>query len=163
MANQKFRLVTRSDLDGLICAVLLKELDLIDDIKFVHGLAGRDVQIIRKWGSWEDWLHDSAVITGGGRHYILAGTMQLSAHIRCNFCVHACSEATAWQLGGAVSFSNISRHQFRLASPRTANLSVGLPPVRLHTAARPNSRQRSVFNSHFSNWPSRRCNSTHRL
>lgn len=44
-----------------------------DDIKFVKGLAGRDVQIIRKWGSWEDWLHDSAVITGGGRHYVIVG------------------------------------------------------------------------------------------
>ncbi|PLX71444.1 MAG: exopolyphosphatase [Denitrovibrio sp.] len=33
---EKFRLVTRSDFDGLVCAVLLKELDLIDDIKFVH-------------------------------------------------------------------------------------------------------------------------------
>jgi nanoRNase/pAp phosphatase (c-di-AMP/oligoRNAs hydrolase) len=32
----KFRLVTRSDFDGLVCAVLFKELDLIDDIKFVH-------------------------------------------------------------------------------------------------------------------------------
>jgi len=32
----KFRLVTRSDFDGLVCAVLLKHLDLIDDIKFVH-------------------------------------------------------------------------------------------------------------------------------
>ena len=42
-----------------------------DDIKFVKGLKGRDVQIIRKWGSWEDWLHDSAVVTGPGRHYIL--------------------------------------------------------------------------------------------
>lgn len=42
-----------------------------DDIKFVKGLAGRDVQIIRKWGTWEDWFHDAAVITGGGRHYIL--------------------------------------------------------------------------------------------
>ncbi len=42
-----------------------------DDIKFVKGLTGRDVQIIRKWGSWRDWLHDSAVITGPGRHYIL--------------------------------------------------------------------------------------------
>lgn len=30
------RLVTRSDFDGLVCAVLLKELDLIDDILFVH-------------------------------------------------------------------------------------------------------------------------------
>src|SRR5438874_852623 len=42
-----------------------------DDIKFVRGLAGRDVQIIRKWGSWQDWLHDCAVVTGGGRHYVL--------------------------------------------------------------------------------------------
>jgi beta-lactamase class A len=42
-----------------------------DNIKFVKGFAGRDVQIIRKWGSWEDWLHDAAVVTGGGRHYIL--------------------------------------------------------------------------------------------
>jgi len=36
MAHQKYRLVTRSDFDGLVCAVLLNELDLIDDIKFVH-------------------------------------------------------------------------------------------------------------------------------
>ena len=42
-----------------------------DNIKFVKGLAGRDVQIIRKWGTWEDWFHDSAVVTGPGRHYIL--------------------------------------------------------------------------------------------
>jgi nanoRNase/pAp phosphatase (c-di-AMP/oligoRNAs hydrolase) len=34
--KQKYRLVTRSDMDGLICAVLLKHLDMIDDIKFVH-------------------------------------------------------------------------------------------------------------------------------
>ncbi|MBF0326962.1 exopolyphosphatase [Magnetospirillum moscoviense] len=34
--NKKFRLVTRSDFDGLVCAVLLKQLDIIDDIKFVH-------------------------------------------------------------------------------------------------------------------------------
>lgn len=33
---KKYRLVTRSDFDGLVCGVLLKELDLIDDIKFVH-------------------------------------------------------------------------------------------------------------------------------
>jgi nanoRNase/pAp phosphatase (c-di-AMP/oligoRNAs hydrolase) len=35
-ANSKFRLVTRSDFDGLVCAVLLRELDLIDEITFVH-------------------------------------------------------------------------------------------------------------------------------
>lgn len=44
-----------------------------DDIKFVRALAGRDVQILRKWGSWEDWLNDTAVITGPDRHYVLVG------------------------------------------------------------------------------------------
>jgi nanoRNase/pAp phosphatase (c-di-AMP/oligoRNAs hydrolase) len=34
--GKKYRLVTRSDFDGLACAVLLNQLDLIDDIKFVH-------------------------------------------------------------------------------------------------------------------------------
>ena len=38
---QKKRLITRSDFDGLVCAMLLKELDMIDDIKFVHP---KDVQ-----------------------------------------------------------------------------------------------------------------------
>ena len=34
--SRKYRLITRSDFDGLVCAVILKELDLIDEIKFVH-------------------------------------------------------------------------------------------------------------------------------
>lgn len=36
MNKAKFRLVTRSDFDGLICAVLFKELEMINEIKFVH-------------------------------------------------------------------------------------------------------------------------------
>jgi nanoRNase/pAp phosphatase (c-di-AMP/oligoRNAs hydrolase) len=36
-----YRLVTRSDFDGLVCAMLLKELGLINDIAFVHP---KDVQ-----------------------------------------------------------------------------------------------------------------------
>ncbi len=43
--NQKFRLITRSDFDGLVCAVLLKHLDLIDDIKFVHPKDMQDGKI----------------------------------------------------------------------------------------------------------------------
>ena len=35
------RLVTRSDFDGLACAMMLKELGMIDEIKFVHP---KDVQ-----------------------------------------------------------------------------------------------------------------------
>lgn len=34
--SEQYRLVTRSDFDGLVCAVLLKHLNLINDIKFVH-------------------------------------------------------------------------------------------------------------------------------
>ena len=37
----RYRLVTRSDFDGLVCAVLLRHLDLIDEIAFVHP---KDVQ-----------------------------------------------------------------------------------------------------------------------
>ena len=39
--EQKKRLVTRSDFDGLACAMMLRALDLIDEIKFVHP---KDVQ-----------------------------------------------------------------------------------------------------------------------
>ncbi|MGB0718967.1 MAG: exopolyphosphatase [Bdellovibrionales bacterium] len=34
--SKKYRLITRSDMDGLVCGVLLKELDLIDDVTFAH-------------------------------------------------------------------------------------------------------------------------------
>lgn len=39
--EQKKRLVTRSDFDGLACAMMLRELGLVDEIKFVHP---KDVQ-----------------------------------------------------------------------------------------------------------------------
>jgi len=35
-ATENCRLVTRSDFDGLVCAALLKELGILDEIKFVH-------------------------------------------------------------------------------------------------------------------------------
>ena len=34
-----------------------------DNIKFVKALSGRDVGILRKWGSWQNWVHDSAIIS----------------------------------------------------------------------------------------------------
>ena len=42
---RKFRLVTRSDFDGLVCAVLLKHLGMIDDILFVHPKDMQDGKI----------------------------------------------------------------------------------------------------------------------
>ncbi len=41
MDLQKYRLITRSDFDGLVCAMLLKELNILGEIKFVHP---KDVQ-----------------------------------------------------------------------------------------------------------------------
>ncbi|MGP1411305.1 MAG: exopolyphosphatase [Peptoanaerobacter stomatis] len=50
--NERYRLVTRSDFDGLVCAMILKELDILDEIKFVHpkdiqdkiiDITGRDI------------------------------------------------------------------------------------------------------------------------
>jgi len=41
----KFRLVTRSDFDGLVCAVMLKHLNMIDNILFVHPKDMQDGKI----------------------------------------------------------------------------------------------------------------------
>ena len=43
--NRQYRLVTRSDFDGLVCAVLLREMDLINDILFVHPKDMQDGKI----------------------------------------------------------------------------------------------------------------------
>ncbi|MDP3886957.1 MAG: exopolyphosphatase, partial [Hydrogenophaga sp.] len=52
MSQTKYRLVTRSDFDGLVCGVLLTELGMIDDVLFVHpkdmqdgkiDITGRDI------------------------------------------------------------------------------------------------------------------------
>jgi len=45
MSEKKYRLITRSDFDGLVCAILLKEMDIIDDIKFVHPKDMQDGKI----------------------------------------------------------------------------------------------------------------------
>jgi beta-lactamase class A len=42
-----------------------------DDHKFVRALAGRDVTLLRKWGSWQEWLHDTALVEGPNRRYVL--------------------------------------------------------------------------------------------
>lgn len=36
MTSQKYRLITRSDMDGLVCGTLLTYLDMIDEIVFAH-------------------------------------------------------------------------------------------------------------------------------
>ncbi len=43
--TERYRLVTRSDFDGLVCAVLLKHLGILDDIKFVHPKDMQDKKV----------------------------------------------------------------------------------------------------------------------
>jgi nanoRNase/pAp phosphatase (c-di-AMP/oligoRNAs hydrolase) len=45
MTPHKYRLITRSDFDGLVCAVLLNEIKLIDEIKFVQPKDMQDGKI----------------------------------------------------------------------------------------------------------------------
>ncbi len=45
MGTATYRLLTRSDFDGLVCAVLLKELGILDSIKFVHPKDVQDGQV----------------------------------------------------------------------------------------------------------------------
>jgi nanoRNase/pAp phosphatase (c-di-AMP/oligoRNAs hydrolase) len=42
---ERYRLVTRSDFDGLVCAALLKQLGMLDDILFVHPKDMQDGKI----------------------------------------------------------------------------------------------------------------------
>ena len=43
--SKQYRLVTRSDFDGLVCAILLKNINLVDDILFVHPKDMQDGKI----------------------------------------------------------------------------------------------------------------------
>jgi len=45
MSDKKYRLVTRSDMDGLVCGTLLKYLNIIDEITFVHPKDMQDGKI----------------------------------------------------------------------------------------------------------------------
>ncbi len=45
-SRQKYRLLTRSDFDGLVCAILLKELGMLGDVEFVHPKDLQDGRIV---------------------------------------------------------------------------------------------------------------------
>ncbi|MBU2648925.1 exopolyphosphatase [bacterium] len=57
------RLVTRSDFDGLVCAVLLKEINIIDDYHFVHP---KDMQDGKITISKDDVLANVPYVDGCG-------------------------------------------------------------------------------------------------
>lgn len=97
--SEKYRLVTRSDFDGLVCAMILKELDLIDDIKFVHpkdmqdGLipvTNRDITTNLPYvdGVHLAFDHHSSEVTDDDDEkpdYIIEGEAPSAAHVVYNY------------------------------------------------------------------------------
>ncbi len=94
--QRKFRLLTRSDFDGLVCAILLKDLGILDSITFVHP---KDVQDGKVEITENDILtnlpyapscylcfdhHDSEVARAGGSaraNHILMGHADSAARV----------------------------------------------------------------------------------
>lgn len=110
MDKAKFRLVTRSDFDGLVCAILLNELDMIDDIKFVHpkdmqdgkiDISDRDITTNLPYVAAAHLVfdhHDSETIrnTGERPNHIISGSAPSAARVVYEY------------YGGAQRFPNIS-------------------------------------------------------
>ena len=110
MSNAKFRLVTRSDFDGLVCAVLLNELDMIDEIKFVHpkdmqdgkvDITGRDITTNLPYVAAAHLAfdhHESETIrnTGERPNHIISATAPSAARVVYEY------------YGGAKAFPNIT-------------------------------------------------------
>jgi nanoRNase/pAp phosphatase (c-di-AMP/oligoRNAs hydrolase) len=110
MSNTKYRLVTRSDFDGLVCAVLLNELGLIDEIKFVHpkdmqdgkiDITPRDITtnlpyVPAAYLAFDH--HESETIRNAGHHpnHIISATAPSAARVVYEY------------YGGAKTFPNIS-------------------------------------------------------
>jgi len=108
--EQRFRLVTRSDFDGLVCAVLLKELDLLDEVKFVHPkdmqdglihITGRDITTNLPYVPGAHLAFDhhfSETLRNPGRHdnYIIDPNAPSAARVVYNY------------YGGKTTFPNIS-------------------------------------------------------
>ncbi|GAB6089722.1 exopolyphosphatase [Spirochaeta dissipatitropha] len=106
--TMKYRLVTRSDFDGLVCGMLLKELDLIDDITFVHpkdmqdGLIAIDGHDITTNLPYVDGVHlafdhhhSETIRVGKKDNYIIEPEAKSAARVVYNY------------YGGAERFTNI--------------------------------------------------------
>jgi len=99
MSQEKYRLVTRSDFDGLVCAVLLNELNLIDDIKFVHpkdmqdgkvDITGRDITtnlpyVPAAYLAFDHHLSETIRNTGERKNHIIEPDAPSAARVVYNY------------------------------------------------------------------------------
>ncbi len=108
--KDKYRLVTRSDFDGLVSSALLKELDLIDDIKFVHPkdmqdgkieITGRDITTNLPYTPtayivFDHHLSETIRNHSGIKNHVIDPNSPSAARVVYNY------------YGGAMRFKNIS-------------------------------------------------------
>jgi nanoRNase/pAp phosphatase (c-di-AMP/oligoRNAs hydrolase) len=109
--GKKYRLITRSDMDGLVCAVLLRELEIIDDISFAHpkdmqdGLVDVDDEVITTnlpyaEGVYMAFDHHASEVERAGTHkqsnHIIVPSAPSAARVVYDY------------FGGADAFPNVS-------------------------------------------------------
>jgi nanoRNase/pAp phosphatase (c-di-AMP/oligoRNAs hydrolase) len=109
--NKTFRLVTRSDFDGLVCAVLLKEMGLIKDILFVHPKDMQDGKVeitendittnlpyvANAHLAFDHHLSETIRNTGDNKNHIIIATAPSAARVVYDY------------YGGEIAFPTISK------------------------------------------------------
>ena len=107
---ERYRLVTRSDFDGLVCAALLKHLGMLDDVTFVHpkdvqdgkvALTEHDVTTNLPYRpevalSFDHHSSETERVSGNARNRVMASGADSAARVVYD------------HFGGAVSFPRIS-------------------------------------------------------
>ncbi|MGN0904155.1 MAG: exopolyphosphatase [Alphaproteobacteria bacterium] len=124
--EDKFRLITRSDFDGLVSAVLLKELDLIDEVKFVHPKDVQDGLVDIRQGDITTNLPYSKAASYAFDHHI--SELARVGH-KSNYYLNPASPSAArvvWDtFGGGERFKNISEDMMKAVDKAdTADYSI---------------------------------------
>ncbi len=109
MAEQKYKLVTRSDMDGLICAILLKQLDLIDEIQFAHPKDVQDGKVVMDDRCITTNLPYNEAVHMAFDHH--SSELQRVKNARNNYVIHPHAPSAARvvyeHFGGKQTFANV--------------------------------------------------------
>lgn len=108
--SQKYRLITRSDLDGIVCAALLKELDLISEVKFAHPKDMQDgtVEITNKDIITNLPYHPDAYMVFDHHASELERNKQPAPNLVNDPSAPSAAHVVYRHFGGGVKFPNIS-------------------------------------------------------
>lgn len=109
--SQKYRLITRSDLDGIVCASLMKELDMVSEITFAHP---KDIQDGKLDITEKDILtnlpyHPKAHMVFDHHASELVRNRQPAANLVNDPTAPSAAQVVYRHFGGMIKFSNISQ------------------------------------------------------